>query len=254
LCGVFRTHIVQSAKERNAQPKFEDYEIFNDNYEEHPFTHDSHAIIVETSDAIEMMRIEEKIPSLEEITSFYRFVFNKAQMETDCIIMSLIYVERLLRETKGGVRPNVNNWRSVLFSCMVLASKVWDDLSMWNADFSHACPEGVTFSLQRINQLELALLTCLQYNVKVPASAYAKYYFLMRSMLIRSGLAGQDILSSTPLDLNGAKALEFVTSMYGIEKPSKLKRSKSIDGLVTDNGSSSPSRRCHVNLEQVVRM
>ena len=118
---------------------------------------------------------------------------------------------------------------------------------------THA-PEGVTFSLQRINQLELALLTCFQYNVKVPASAYAKYYFLMRSMLIRSGLAGQDILSSTPLDLNGAKALEFITSMYGIEKPSKLKRSKSIDGLVTDNGSSSPSRRCHVNLEQVVRM
>lgn len=46
------------------------------------------------------------IPSLEEITDFYRFVFNKAQMESDCIIVSLIYVERLLRDTNGGVSPN----------------------------------------------------------------------------------------------------------------------------------------------------
>jgi len=247
---------VQSTKEYTTQPKFEDYEVFNDNHEEHPFTHDSHSVIVETTDAIETMRIEDKIPSLDEISSFYRFVFNKAQMEFDCIIMSLIYVERLLRETKGGVRPTVNNWRSVLFSCMILASKVWDDLSMWNADFSLACPTGVTFSLQRINQLELAVLNCLKYNVKVPASEYAKYYFLMRSMLIRSGLAGQDVLSATPLDLDGAKELEFISSNYGIERSSKskLRRSKSLDVCVTDSGSNSPSRRCHVNLEQVVRM
>lgn len=86
---------------------------------------------MESIGAIEMMTIddsEDNVPSLEEISNFYRFIFNKAQMENDIIIMSLIYVERLLRETKGGVRPNVHNWKSVLFSCMVMASKVWDDL------------------------------------------------------------------------------------------------------------------------------
>ena len=200
------------------------------------------------------MRIncEDEIPSLEEITYFYRFVFNKAQMECDCIIMSLIYVERLLRETKGGVRPNAHNWRSVLFSCMVLASKVWDDLSMWNADFSQACPDGVTFSLQRINQLELAVLSCLKYIVKVPASEYAKYYFLMRSMLIRSGLAGQDILSSSPLDVEGARRLEFLTAAYSKKPLSTLRRSQSMNE--STDASSSPTRGNQVNLEQIVRM
>ena len=215
---------------------------------------------MEGIEEIEMMRIddrkrEDEIPSLDEISQFYRFVFHKAQMETDCIIMSLIYVERILRATKGGVRPNTRNWKSLLFSCMVLSSKVWDDLSMWNNDFSQALPEGESFSLQRINQLELALLTCLKYDVKVPASEYAKYYFLMRSMMIRSGLAGQEMLSSSPLDLNRARQLEFLSSNYDKKKPDGLmKRSLSFDDLTLQQKPDSPLRSSHVNLEQVVRM
>jgi hypothetical protein len=74
---------------------------------------------------------------------------------------------------------------------MVLASKVWDDLSMWNIDFSNVSAhiQGLSsFTLSRINELEVALLTSLSFNVKVPASEYAKYYFLIRTMLLRSGL------------------------------------------------------------------
>jgi hypothetical protein len=79
---------------------------------------------------------------------------------------------------------------------MVMASKVWDDLSMWNADFSQvrACViEGFwmymcefkhtlkplhvcvwvyvqvcpSFTLKRINELELAVLDTLRYSIKV---------------------------------------------------------------------------------------
>jgi hypothetical protein len=45
-------------------------------------------------------------------------------MESDCIIMSLIYVERLLKQTKGGIRLTYKNWQSIIFSSMVMASKV----------------------------------------------------------------------------------------------------------------------------------
>lgn len=158
--------------------------------------------------------IVKSIPSLDEITNFYRDVFRRAQMESDCIIMSLIYVERLIKNTDGGLRPRPSNWRSLLFSCMILSSKVWDDLSMWNADFSQTCPSNVKFSLQRINELELAVLNALDYKVKVPASEYAKYYFLLRSMLIKSGLGGDDLSSGTPLDIEGAKKLEQVSSNF----------------------------------------
>lgn len=134
------------------------------------------------------------IPSLDDIIAFYQDFYVRSQMEHDTIIMSLIYVERLIKEDTA-ISPLPNNWRSVLFSCMVLASKVWDDLSMWNIDFSNVCGRGgclVAYTLPRINQLELALLKALNFNVKVPASEYAKYYFLIRSMLIKSGLLSEE--------------------------------------------------------------
>lgn len=162
-------------------------------------------------------------------------------METDCIIMSLIYVERLIRRTEGRLRPRSSNWRSILFSCMILASKVWDDLSMWNADFSQTCPAGVRFSLQRINELELEVLSALHYDVKVPASEYAKYYFLLRSMLIKSGL-GSENQALNPLDVEGAKRLQQMSARYQASqtpsRPAMMRaRAKSDANVVRGNGA-----------------
>jgi hypothetical protein len=264
VCGVYRTHIIQSRNESSSnRTKFAEYEIFNDVQpnpkKDRKFFHRKNARIVEAEFGIEMTYDSDlsKVPSLDEITDYFRFIFNKAQMESDTIIMSLIYVERLLRETNGGVRPNLNNWKSILFSCMIMASKVWDDLSMWNVDFSQACPAGVTYSLKRINELELAVLSCLKYNVKVPASEYAKYYFLMRSMLIRSGLAGEEFKSSKPLDVEGAKRLEYLTASYNAKPilPSNLRRSKSLgDDREHDSTTLASTLSSQVKLEQVVNM
>lgn len=44
-------------------------------------------------------------------------------------------------------------------SALVLSSKVWDDNSMWNRDFSEVSP---SFSLARLNQLEVAVLGVLR--------------------------------------------------------------------------------------------
>jgi hypothetical protein len=93
-----------------------------------------------------------------------------------------------------------------------MASKVWDDLSMWNVDFSQVL---VNFDLQRINELEMALLDALQYTVKVPASEYAKYYFHLRSMMARLGYH----LNNTdkglqPLNILDARKLELATEKY----------------------------------------
>jgi hypothetical protein len=60
-----------------------------------------------------------------------------------------------------------------------MASKVWDDLSMWNVDFSQVYS---AFDLARINALELAMLEALKYVIRVSASEYAKYctFFLFQ--------------------------------------------------------------------------
>jgi hypothetical protein len=88
-------------------------------------------------------------------------------------------------------------------------------------------PPGVRFSLQRINELEVRVLSLLNYNVKVPASEYAKYYFLMRSMLIKSGLGTSDDEFITPLDVDGAKRLQELTSSYSPPSPGAAPSSSS---------------------------
>lgn len=135
-------------------------------------------------------------------------------MESECIIMCLIYIERLIKVTKGRFCIRFDNWRPTVFACMILASKVWDDLSMWNVDFSQISP---AFDLQRINELELALLEALHYEVKVPAGEYAKYYFHLRSMIARLGFYEKDSVlprKIMPLSVEGARKLQLATENY----------------------------------------
>lgn len=258
VCGVFRAHLLQSRVDAEADTHIaspsskcaSSGDIFNDDPK--------------------YLAANPLIPSLDDITAFYRDIFLRSQMEVDCIIITLIYVERLIKKTDGKVRPNICNWRSVLFSCMVLSSKVWDDLSMWNCDFSKIGPSGVTFCLQRTNELEIALLRHLEYKVKVNAGEYAKYYFLLRSMLCRSGLASDNLTSLSPLDAKGAKSLEKnATSKTLPESPHVITRSKSFSDVESEKGGdgdcfksavgASPSPRStmsknRVSLEHLVQM
>ena len=212
-----------------------------------------------------------EVPSLDEVIAFYEIFYERSQMEIDTIIMSLIYVERLIKETNGVVVPAPDTWKSILFSCMVLASKVWDDLSMWNVDFSNVAGRNfklASFTLRRINELELALLKCLNFIVRVPASEYAKYYFLIRSMLIKSGelKEGGEEKNGTPLDLKEAKKLETLSANYqaaastSAHVDANARRSRSLndhdfDGMSAHKAEQTrPAVRQSVCLEQLVTM
>ncbi|CAI5744089.1 unnamed protein product [Peronospora destructor] len=156
------------------------------------------------------------VPTLSEIETFVKHVFSRAQMESECIIMSLVYVERLLKATSGFLQLRGENWRRLVFCSMVMASKVWDDLSMTNADFSKIWPE---LSLKQINELELVYLSAVEYNVRVSAASYAKYYFHLRSMCASMGLL-EAFDESAPLNLDGARKMQVLSEEY--QERSKL--------------------------------
>ncbi|DAZ99612.1 TPA: hypothetical protein N0F65_001440 [Lagenidium giganteum] len=191
------------------------------------------------------------VPSLKEISSFMKHVFSRAQMESECIIMSLVYVERLLKATSGSLQLTPANWRSILFCSMVMASKVWDDLSMCNADFSKIWPE---LSLKEINELELAYLSAVEYNVRVSAVSYAKYYFHLRSMCASMGtLKAFD--ATAPLNLDGARKMQVLSEEY--QERSKLmpvprRRSVTITSAAMENKASSAAKSA--SIEQLVQM
>ena len=163
----------------------------------------------------------------------------------------MIYVERLLKAARGKIRLRAGNWRPVLLSCMIMASKVCDDLSMWNADFGHICAE---FTLPRINALEAALLKAYGFNATVAASEYAKYSFHLRIMASRLQIESE----VRPLDVRAATRLSERSSLLSSSKdaaPSeelarlKVRRAQSLGGATHDVA---PLRSA--TLEEVVSM
>ena len=126
------------------------------------------------------------IPSLGKIINFFTEIFSKSQMEDDCIVMSLIYVERLMKKSGNWVRPTVQNWRALLLMCILMASKVWDDISMINADFANICSAiRYPMSLKKINELEVSILHRLKFRVNVSMNEYTKYNIFIRSVMMR---------------------------------------------------------------------
>ncbi len=250
VCGIFRAHIRQAIDDKNAVQKEKarsslEFNVFDDDY------------------GCSRTRRQTGNPTLEEISQFYEAFYQRSQMEHDTIIFSLIYIERLIKSTNGILAPTPQNWRSLLFSCMVMASKVWDDFSMWNYDFANvtAHTTGFTmFTISRINELELALLKSLKFNVKVPASEYAKYYFLIRNMLLGSGLVKED---KEPLGKrDGSEDPEMLNNpILGqmLSKETRDRRTKSMDGSILKDlhkevsNFRDPNLKNSIFLEPVIR-
>ena len=96
------------------------------------------------------------------------------------MIISLIYLRRLLKRSEGKLVLIRENWRGIVLACTVLSNKVWDDFHMRNADYCHVF-KGLT--LQRVNALESLLLSSIDYCCNVSPSVYAQTHFEIQSMI-----------------------------------------------------------------------
>jgi hypothetical protein len=180
-------------------------------------------------------------PTTGETEYVIRHVFKTGQLSVDCNIIALVYLDRL---RVAGVQVTPSNWRPLLCVCLMLASKIWDDLSMINEDFSTFLP----FSLAQLNKWEMSFLNVVSFNVRVKASEYAKYYFNLRQQQQQEGLAGSGGSSSSgggggsdgaskqhageqPLDMEGAHRLEALSV-------SAQSRFEALYGAVPDSSGS----------------
>lgn len=126
---------------------------------------------------MEAVEVDYPTPSAEEIYTFARHLFTTAQLSAECSIVCLVYVERLMEI--AGLLLLGTNWRPILLCGMLMASKVWQDLSSWNVEFSTVYPQ---YSLASVNRLERAFLQTMRWDLYISGSVYAKYYFALRSM------------------------------------------------------------------------
>jgi hypothetical protein len=92
-------------------------------------------------------------------------VFVDAQLVNECIVMALVYIEKLLLATE--MKVTYKNIRPMILAAFMLASKVWDDISMWNGDFAEIYP---SFPIEFVNFWEKTLLNALSFDVFVSSA------------------------------------------------------------------------------------
>merc|ERR1719233_2466487 len=117
------------------------------------------------------------VPTANQIKNFLSRIFRKLSLSVECAIVALLYAERLM--SQGKIAMNGRNWRPILLASILMASKMWDDLSSWNIEFSELFP---IFTLKEINQLEKLFLQEINYNLFISGTEYARYYFALRGL------------------------------------------------------------------------
>lgn len=146
---------------------------------------------------IRQLDSEYAVPSLNEVYLFLRTLFGEAQLSAECSIVCLIYVERLMEQANVPLSPKT--WRPCVICGLLLASKVWQDLSSWNSEIAEVYPQ---YSLQNINQLESLFCQHIKWDLYISSSLYAKYYFALRSLSEKSDFRRN--YNSTRLEAPGA--------------------------------------------------
>lgn len=165
-------------------------------------------------------------PEQKQIYRFVRTLFSAAQLTAECAIVTLVYLERLLTYAEIDICPA--NWKRIVLGAILLASKVWDDQAVWNVDY---CQILKDITIEDMNELERQFLELLQFNINVPSSVYAKYYFDLRSLSEANNLN----FPLEPLSRDKAQKLEAISRLcddkYKDLRKAAKKRSVSADNL-----------------------
>ena len=79
-----------------------------------------------------------KVPTLDDMINFIEALYNCVQFSSECCIISLIYINRIIALT--GLSLQTTNWRPMVFVSLMISQKIWDDKYLSNGDFSYIYP------------------------------------------------------------------------------------------------------------------
>mmetsp|Transcript_9531 Transcript_9531/g.14341 ORF Transcript_9531/g.14341 Transcript_9531/m.14341 type:complete len:467 (-) Transcript_9531:234-1634(-) len=148
---------------------------------------------------------------LPEVTAVFEFVYKiciESDMEYECLVISLIYISRMVRYSEGTFVLNESSYKGVILACVLMASKVFDDFAMSNSSY---CSIFYGLSVQRVNDLELSLLEVLGSNLWVSRSEYAEFHFSIQEQITRHTISH-----------SSKRKLEHIPLSRGIKRTTSL--------------------------------
>ena len=132
-------------------------------------------------------------PDPQTIFEFCANIMLLTKMEKETIIVALIYIERLIFNT--GLLITSRNWRKIIFTSLIIASKIWDDDSLENLHFSQIFTH---LKIGEINLLERNFMELINYKIYVKFSEYMKYYLAVKDMCLKYNYDGEKIVKIDP--------------------------------------------------------
>ena len=130
-------------------------------------------------------------PEPQTIFDFMADIIILTKMEKEVIVLSLIYIERLIYNT--GLLLTSRNWRRILLTSMIIANKIWDDNSFENSHFSQVF---ANLGINEINTLERIFLELINYKVYVKQSEYFKYLMMIKIIALKYNYNGREIVKA----------------------------------------------------------
>ena len=149
-------------------------------------------------------------PTVISIVNTMGWMFGVLHIEPPCSVAAAIYLHRLVAK---GVRVTAANCEPILVAALLLASKMWDDMSTLNADFTRALPH---YNIVGINRLERLFIGRISWNCNVTRAEYNRYYFettTARDVAIRT-ISPVDVKDGTA---GGAKGIAGTTELAASE-------------------------------------
>jgi len=162
------------------------------------------------------------IPSVEVVNEFLADIWNGQRLSAESAVMTIAYVDRFIALTEIQLQPA--NWRRILLAASILASKVWEDLAVWNADFLTIFPD---LNVTDLNRLEREMLTALEFVVSLKASLYCKYYFDLRALIDDPARLPQKALSQEEINQLESKSGQKEEVFRQTNKGKKKSKSES---------------------------
>lgn len=133
---------------------------------------------------------EANFPNTTNITDFIKPIFDKLGIQNECLLMMLIYIDRIMSEE--DISLNKENWRPIVYSALILSGKMLEDMSIANVDYSVIYP---FFSLNSTNFLEKQITSSLHWNLFISQEQYSAYLRKLKGMISVSDHSLLDKLS-----------------------------------------------------------